>query len=72
MHEVSYLQHHQRRVELSEEGLGKTAATFDYCFLVILHELNKQKLLISLTVKVLIYFIEKNWYTVLVLLKMLF
>ncbi|GFU60875.1 hypothetical protein TNCV_3372101 [Trichonephila clavipes] len=51
MHEASYLRHRRRRVTFSEERRGKTAATFDYCLLVILCELTKRKLLISLTVK---------------------
>ncbi|GFT89378.1 hypothetical protein TNCV_4386661 [Trichonephila clavipes] len=51
MHEASYLRHRRRRVTFSEERRGKTAATFDYRLLLILRELTKRKLLISLTVK---------------------
>ena len=49
--EASYRQLRQRRVIFLEERREKTAATFDNCLLVMLRELSKRKLLISLTVK---------------------
>ncbi|GFX41949.1 uncharacterized protein TNCV_3677611 [Trichonephila clavipes] len=60
MHEASYLRHRRRRVTFSEERRGKTAATFDYCLLIMLRKLTKQKLLISLTVKGLMSLFSDN------------